>query len=145
MSIVRFLDKIDGFITVPLCYKLEHYPKQVNLCLIKAWCHMWVTLAVSNHYLTLCWFIPITLLEDILAIIHLLFSCNQAALLLVQSVHLSVHLSVCHTLFFMFSSSYHHEIVRSNYQWQKWCPCKRSEIKVQCDRGQKPNLAVSEP
>ena len=30
----------------------------------------------------------------------------------------------------MFPSSYHHEIFRSYYQWQKWCPCKRSRSKV---------------
>ena len=33
-------------------------------------------------------------------------------------------------LFTMFPSSYHHEIFRSYYQWQKWCPCKRSKVKV---------------
>ena len=27
-------------------------------------------------------------------------------------------------------SLYHHEIFRSNYQWQKWYPCKRSKVKV---------------
>ena len=30
----------------------------------------------------------------------------------------------------MFPSSYHHEILRSYYQWQKWRPCKRSRSKV---------------
>ena len=30
----------------------------------------------------------------------------------------------------MFLSSYHHKIFRSYYQWQKWCPCKRSKVKV---------------
>ena len=30
----------------------------------------------------------------------------------------------------MFPSSYHHEIFRSYYQWQKWRPCKRSRSKV---------------
>ena len=45
---------------------------------------------------------------------------------------LSVCLSVCHTFLTMFPLSYHHEIFRSYYQWQKWCPCKRqrSEVKV---------------
>ena len=33
-------------------------------------------------------------------------------------------------LFTMFPSSYHHEIFRSYYQWQKWRPCKRSRSKV---------------
>ena len=49
------------------------------------------------------------------------------------SVCLSVRPSVCpsvrHTFFTMFPSSYHHEIFRSYYQWQKWRPCKRSEVK----------------
>ena len=66
------------------------------------------------------------------------FSCDQAAIWLVQSVCLSVCLSVCpsvlpsvcHTFFTMFPSSYHHEIFRSYYQWQKWRPCKRSRSKV---------------
>ena len=30
----------------------------------------------------------------------------------------------------MFPSSYHHEIFRSYYHGQKWCPCKRSRSKV---------------
>ena len=46
------------------------------------------------------------------------------------SVRLSVCLSVCHTFLTMFPSSYHHEIFRSYYQWQKWRPCKRSRSKV---------------
>ena len=64
----------------------------------------------------------------------LLFSCDQAAIWLVQSVCLSLRLSVClsvrHTFFTMFPSSYHHEIFRSYYHSQKWCPCKRSRSKV---------------
>ena len=63
-----------------------------------------------------------------------LFSCDQASIWLVQSVRLSVRpyvrLSVCHTFFTMFPSSYHHEIFRSYYHGQKWCPCKRSGSKV---------------
>ena len=39
-------------------------------------------------------------------------------------------LSVHHTFLTMFPSSDHHEIFRSYYQWQKWCPCKRSRSKV---------------
>ena len=60
------------------------------------------------------------------------FSCDQAALWKVQSVCLSVCLSVCHTFLIMFPSSYHHEMFRMYYQWQKWRPCKRSrsEVKV---------------
>ena len=45
-------------------------------------------------------------------------------------VRLSVCLSVRHTFLTMFQSSYHHEIFRSYYQWQKWRPCKRSKVKV---------------
>ena len=77
-----------------------------------------------------------------------IFSCDQAAIWLVQSVRLSVRpsvrpsvcLSVCHTFFTMFPSSYHHEIFRSYYHGQKWCPCKRSrsEVKGQGHRGQHP-------
>ena len=70
------------------------------------------------------------------------FSCYQAALWMVQSVCLSVRPSVCpsvcHTFLTMFPSAYHHECVRSYYQWQKWRPCKRSrsEVKGQGHRGQ---------
>ena len=75
-----------------------------------------------------------------------LFSCDQAALWMVQSVRPSVRLSVrpsvCHTFLTMFPSSYHHEIFRSYYQWQKWRPCKRSrsEVKGQGHRGHDPNF-----
>ena len=56
------------------------------------------------------------------------------------SVRPSVRLSVRHTFFTMFPSSYHHEIFRSYYQWQTWRPCKRSrsEVKGQGHRGQHP-------
>ena len=56
------------------------------------------------------------------------------------SVCPSVRLSVRHTFLTMFPSSYHHEIFRSYYQWQKWRPCKRSrsEIKGQGHRGHNP-------
>ena len=47
------------------------------------------------------------------------------------SVCLSVRLSVCHTFLTMFPSSYHHEILRSYYQWPKHGPYKRSsKVKV---------------
>ena len=56
------------------------------------------------------------------------------------SVRPSVCLSVCHTFFTVFPLSYHHEIFRSYYHGQKWCPCKRSrsEVKGQGHRGQHP-------
>ena len=60
----------------------------------------------------------------------LILSCDQAAPWMVQSDRPSVCLSVRHTLFTMFPSLYHHEIFRSYYQWQKWCPMKRSRSKV---------------
>ena len=58
------------------------------------------------------------------------------------SVRMSVCLSVRHTFLTMFPSSYHHEIFRSYYQWQKWRPCKRSrsEVKGQGHRGHNPTL-----
>ena len=42
----------------------------------------------------------------------------------------AIQTSVRHTFLTMFPSSYHHEIFRSYYQWQKWRPCKRSRSKV---------------
>ena len=59
-----------------------------------------------------------------------IFSCDQAALWMVQFIRLSVRPSVCHTFFTMFPSSYHHEIFSSDYQWQKWCKRSRSKVKV---------------
>ena len=38
--------------------------------------------------------------------------------------------SVCPSVTPFWLCSHHHEIFRSNYQWQKWCPCKRSRSKV---------------
>ena len=52
------------------------------------------------------------------------------------SVRPSVRPSVRHTFLTMFPSSYHHEIFRSYYQWQKWRPCKRS--------GQRSKVKVTE-
>ena len=68
------------------------------------------------------------------------FSYDQAALWMVQSVCLSVRPSVRQTFLTMFPSWYHHEIFKSCYQWQKWRPCKnsRSEVKGQGHRGQQP-------
>ena len=63
-------------------------------------------------------------------ITYYIFNCDQAALWMVQSVCPSVRLSVRDTFLTMFPSSYHHEIFKSCYQWQKWCPCKRSRSKV---------------
>ena len=79
-----------------------------------------------------------------------IFSCDQAALQMVFSVRPSVcpsvRPSVCHTFFIMFPSSYHHEIFRSYYHGQKWCPYKRSrsEVKGQGHRGQHPTCTQFE-
>ena len=61
-----------------------------------------------------------------IGVFKVFFSCDQAALRMVQSVCPSVR----HTFFTMFPSSYHHKIFRSYYQWR---PCKksRSEVKGQ--------------
>ena len=114
----------------------------IFLILVK-WFTLWVSgpfLCVYNHYLHSDW-------KEWLEI-QMFFSCDQAAIWLVQSVRLSVRpsvrpsvcLSVCHTFFTMFPSSFHHEIFRSYYHGQKWCPCKRSrsEVKGQGHRGQHP-------
>ena len=75
---------------------------------------------------------------------HFLAATKQLQEWLFPSVRLSVrpsvHLSICDTFFTMFLSSYHHEIFRNDYQWQKWCPCKRSrsEVKGQGHRGHDP-------
>ena len=76
---------------------------------------------------------------------YMIFSCEQAVLRTLfpsvrPSVRVSVRPSACHTFFTITPSSYHHEIFRSHYQGQKWCPCKRSRPKVkgQGQRGQTP-------
>ena len=62
---------------------------------------------------------------------NVILSCNQAFYeWFSPSVCLSICPSVCHTFLTLFPSSYHHEIFRTYYQWQKWCPCKRSRSKV---------------
>ena len=81
------------------------------------------------------------------------FSCNQAALCMVQSLSVcpSFHLSVCpsvfYTFFTMFPSSYHNENFRSYYQW--WTVTCMQNIKVRGQRSRsqrsKPNIAVSGP
>ena len=75
-------------------------------------------LTQSTHHMVIESILPIPFLS--------LFSCDQAAL----RTLLTVHPSVCHTFFTMFPSLYHHEIFRSDYQWQTWYPCKRSRSKV---------------
>ena len=62
------------------------------------------------------------------------FSCDQAALWMVQSVCLSVcpsvRLSVCLSHLFDYVPIILSSIFRSYYQWQRWRPCKRSRSKV---------------
>ena len=67
----------------------------------------------------------------------LYFSCDLSALRTPLHVRLSVRLSVCHTFFNMFLSSYYHDFF---YHWQKLCPCRRSrsEAKGQGHWGQNP-------
>ena len=71
---------------------------------------------------------------------HFLAATKQLYEWFSPSVRPSVCLSVCHTFFTMFPSSYRIIMKFSGliiYQWQKWCPCKRSrpEVKGQCHRG----------
>ena len=61
-----------------------------------------------------------------------IFSCDQTVLGMVQSVRPSVCPSVRPSHFLtVFPSSHHHDIFRTDYHCQKWCQCKRSEVKVQ--------------
>ena len=69
---------------------------------------------------------PRTKIYYVVLPLYIVFSCNQAALWMV----FSVRPSVCNTFLTMFPSSYHHEIFRSYYQWQKWRSCKRSRSGV---------------
>ena len=107
--------------------------------------NIWGNSFLINHIfvLSFCW---INLLHRLLREEMLLFfmtflaATKQLYKWYFQSVRPSVCPSVCHTFFTMFPSSYHHEIFRSYYHGQKWCPCKRSrsEVKGQGHRGQHP-------
>ena len=116
------------FNTIYDCHILCAKMKKVMEILSRVNCFNSQCLMMLYGDITLCqhWFRqwPISLHINIYV-----FSCDQAALWLVQSVCLSVRLSVClsvcHTFFTMFPSLYHHEIFRSYYHGQKWCPCKR--------------------
>ena len=117
---------------------LFQYGRFPECMIIMYWRRLWALWQVECiyvYFLGHCSILPV-------------FSCDQAALWMVQSVRPSVRpsvcpsvrLSVCHTFLTMFPSSYHHEIFRSYYQWQKWRPCKRSrsEVKGQGHRGHNP-------
>ena len=70
-------------------------------------------------------------------VIDIIFSYDQAALWMVQSVCLSVRLSVCPSVTPFWLCSRHH-IIMSYYQWQKWRPYKRSRSEVKGHRGHDP-------
>ena len=60
-------------------------------------------------------------------------SCDQAVLRTLPSARPSERLSFSPSVIpfsHCFLSSYHREIFRSSYHWQKWCPCKRSRSNV---------------
>ena len=84
------------------------------------------------YYFIFIWII--STLQIVLCFSEVLFYSLAATKQLYEwfspSVRPSVCPSVCHTFLTMFPSSYHHEIFRSYYQWQKWRPCKRSRSKV---------------
>ena len=93
-------------------------------------CRLHFKIKCHKHYIRVC-----VLLQHIfLAATKQLYECFS------PSVRPSVRLSVRHTFLTMFPSSYHHEIYKSYYQWQKWRPCKRwrSEVEGQGHRGQHP-------
>ena len=60
----------------------------------------------------------------------LIFSCDQTALWMIQPVRLSVCLyvraSVCQSVTPFWLWSHYRIIFRSYYQWQEWCPYKKS-------------------
>ena len=111
------------FVKVSYYYQFV-YPRFIPSCYKKT--HTWIKSSI-----------PMSLSPWIA---YCFFSCDQAALWMAQSVRLSVCLSVCDTFFTMFPSLYHHGNFWSYYQWQKWCPWKRSrsEVKGQGHRGHNP-------
>ena len=70
--------------------------------------------------------------------LNVLLSCDQAALRKVLSFCPSIRLSVTLVIFTMLLSSYHHKIVRGNYQCQERCPdnTSRKEVNGQGHSGQ---------
>ena len=98
-----------------------------------AWCCQ-----ATSHYLSQCWprslsSYGVTRPQWVKPIAWFLAATKQLYKWFSPSVCPSVCPSVHHTFLTMFPSSYCHEI----YQWQKWCPCKRSrsEVKGQGHRG----------
>ena len=78
-----------------------------------------------------CWCILTTFRTDLMNHSLLIFSCDQAALWMVQrwpAGQPSVRLS--HLFLIMFPWSYHHGIFRNYYQWHKWCPSERSGSEI---------------
>ena len=124
-------------LNVPLYYRCNE--THINIAKIVSW---ETTLHVRGGHFTkvsidfAC--LTVEPLQNIIVIF--LAATKQLYDWFIPSVCPSVCPSVRHTFFTMFPSSYHHEIFRSYYPGQKWCPCKRSrsEVKGQGHRGQHP-------
>ena len=128
---------------------LYYYLQQHAVVILK--CDQGPTFAMAGWYAISCcnWLWVPTVIRDVVLcgmVQTFLAATKQLYEWFSPSVRLSVRLSVCpsvcHTFLTMFPSSYHHEIFRSYYQWQKWRPCKRSrsEVKGQGHRGHDPNF-----
>ena len=139
---------VGGYIGLNLSVRLsvcgQHRVRSVSFTIILGSISYSYTLSSNFRRCVACWlFLKIPKFEYLP-----IFSCDQAALRTALSVRPSVRLSVCpsvrlsvcHTFLTMFPSLYHHEIFRSYYHGQKWCPRKRSrsEVKGQSHRGHDP-------
>ena len=93
------------------------------------------------------WYIKRIFIHATSELLFSIFSCDQAALWMVQSVHLSVSPSVCPSVCLSICPSHLFDYVpiivsswifQGYYQWQKWCKRPRLEVKGQRHRGHNP-------
>ena len=97
-------------------------------------CKFWATHLFVQQFFTLTRRKDINIphhwpfVRSVITIITAIFFSRETMLFLAATKQLYEWFipAVCHTFFTMFPSSYHHEIFRSYYHGQKWCPCGRS-------------------
>ena len=119
--------------TIVIFTKLNVYQNFIWLQAFTKFPYLSILMSYIIHMLAVSWrhfFIPLHQIRNAT------FDPNLCDMFLAATKQLydwfspSVRLSVRHTFFTMFPSSYHHEIFRNYFQWQKWRPCKRSRSKV---------------
>ena len=140
------LNEVEGGILVSACPSVRPWTESYPLCIFHntSQIHLIFT-DLNNQLQKLCYMLKLSENFNFLAIFYNLFKLAPLTLSCVHVIWMlkvdssseflaatkqlyewsspSVRLSVRHTIFIMFPSSYH-ENFRSYYLWQKWCPCK---------------------